>query len=140
MLKNRIFKSLKVKNIYLKSIKYNDYDNLKQAEKLKISKDVDIEYRNDKDVSFILEERILFNEGKKAEIIVQVIIQVKIELIADNVENINDELKDIAKKIIDVNAVDKKISLLVGNVTSALGDIPIILPDESFEKESEEVM
>lgn len=122
----------------MKSIKYNDYDNLKQAEKLNISKD--IEYRNDKDVSFIFEVRILFNEGKKAEIIVQVIIQVKIELIADNIENINDALKDIAKKIIDVDAVDKKISLLIGNVTSALGDIPVILPDETYEKESEEVM
>ncbi|WP_368390130.1 hypothetical protein [Thomasclavelia ramosa] len=133
----RIFKSLKIKNIYLKSVKYNDFINLDKPEILNISNTINIESNENSDVSFILEKKVLINDGKKAEIIIQIAIQIQVEFKNNKINDIDSALKEIAEKIISANNIDEKISLLIGNITGSLGDTPIMLPLDLYEQSSE---
>lgn len=133
-MEKKFFKSLKVTNIYLKNLKYSDFNNLETPKNINVSKNIQIDTHEGNNVSFLIEHKSLINEGKKAEIIVQVAIDIEIDIIDGVLEDINEELKQIAQKIIKVNFINQKISLLIGNITNSLGDIPIILPDEAYTK------
>ena len=137
-MKKKFFKSLKVTNIYLKSVNYSDFNNHEIPKNINISKDIHIDTHEGNNVSFLVEHKILINEGKKSEIVVLVAIDINIDINEGVSEDLNDDLKQIAQKIIEVNFIYQKISLLVGNITNSLGDIPIILPDETYTRKEDE--
>lgn len=108
-----------------------------KPEILNISNTINIESNENSDVSFILEKKVLINDGKKAEIIIQIAIQIQVEFKNNKINDIDSALKEIAEKIISANNIDEKISLLIGNITGSLGDTPIMLPLDLYEQSSE---
>lgn len=126
----KLFNYLKVKNIYLKSVRYDDYNNSEDLERVTVSKNINIISRDGKDASFIVEHKFLTNKGSKSEIAIDVCIEIEIDIVDNDSDDVNDRLENIAQKIVKVNYVDEKVSLLVGNITSSFGDEPLLMPND----------
>ncbi len=134
----KFYKKLKILNIYLKNITFLENEPYKHMDTLNISKNIQISHKEDNNVSYIFEEKIMTNNGEKTEIVLKIGIDINIEFNSDiEKDNIDKELIDIAKKITKANYLENKISLLIGNITSSFGENPIILPTDSFEKVKE---
>jgi hypothetical protein len=128
----KLFNYLKVKNIYLKSVRYDDYNNSEDLERVTVSKNINIISRDGKDASFIVEHKFLTNKGSKSEIAIDVCIEIEIDIVDNDSDDVNDRLENIAQKIVKVNYVDEKVSLLVGNITSSFGDEPLLMPNDGY--------
>ena len=128
----KLFNYLKVKNIYLKSVRYDDYNNSEDLERVTVSKNINIISRDGKDASFIVEHKFLTNKGSKSEIAIDVCIEIEIDIVDNDSNDVNDRLEKKKKKIVKVNYVDEKVSLLVGNITSSFGDEPLLMPNDGY--------
>lgn len=134
----KLFKTLRVLNIYLKSVTFEENNPGKRIETLNVFKDIQIIHKEGNHVSYILEKKITTNKGEKIEITVKVGIDINIEFNDDATNDVIDkELKNIAERIAKVNYIDNKISLLIGNITSSFGENPIIFPTDTLKKVKE---
>ena len=133
----KIFSSLKINNIYLKNVSYENF-NTERMETLNVTNNIEIESFDNNNIGFLVKQSIIVNKGKKSNINVVVGVDIQIDINNEIKEDeIKKELIKIAEKIIQVNAIDTKISLIIANLTNSFGERPIILPDESFKVENE---
>lgn len=131
----KFFSSLKVTNIYLKKVDYKDNDNLVREKKLTISKNKEILKKEDNKVIFLCKQQVLLNKGLKLKINIEFIIEIDIKIEDGYTEEEKEEnLLKIADRIIATNDINKKIILLIANLTSSFGDNPLLIPDKSYEE------
>lgn len=126
------FNSLKITNIFLKSVNFEN--KCEPVQELKVDRKVNIENRDSNNVDFSIVQKVLMNGGQGGTIEICIGVQINVDIkegFSD--DEIEEGLMEIIQKIIEVNAIDGKVSLIIANLTNSFGDRPIIIPDNSFE-------